>query len=133
MILKVSQIYHAAIAVDQMRIRHELPYRVIRSFQQLRRALKAEADAVRSEQLKLIDLHHGKVKEDSVVVFSSKEDIPAYQESWQRLMDETVELDVTPIDLSEYADYVCFGSADVDMDALSCFVILERGDAADGR
>lgn len=127
MTLKVSQIYNAALAVEQIRIRHELPYRTVRAFQQLRRALKSEADNVRSEQVKLIEMHHGKIKDDGKIGFANHDDLAAFETAWNALLDDDADLDIAPVDLSEYADYVNFNGIDVDIDALCNFITLERG------
>lgn len=127
MTLKVSQIYNAALAVEQIRIRHELPYRTVRAFQQLRRALKSEADNVRSEQVKLIEMHHGKIKDDGKIGFANHDDLAAFETAWNALLDDDADLDIALVDLSEYADYVNFNGTDVDIDALCNFITLERG------
>lgn len=127
MTLKVSQIYNAALAVEQIRIRHELPYRTVRAFQQLRRALKSEADNVRSEQVKLIEMRHGKIKDDGKIGFANHDDLAAFETAWNALLDDDADLDIAPVDLSEYSDYVNFNGTDVDIDALCNFITLERG------
>ena len=126
--VQVSKIYNAATAIDQMHIRHELPYRTVREFQQIRRMLKTEAETLISEQAKLIELHNGKTGDNGRISFSNRDDLNAFETAWKNLMDEEVDLDFTPLDVSEYAESVKFDAVDADIDALSAFIILERGD-----
>lgn len=126
MTLKVSQAFNAAVSIKQMHIRHELPYRIVRALQQLKCTLKTEADNVRSEQVKLIALYHGKVKDDGRIAFADRADLLAFEAAWNRLLEDDVDMDVVPIDLSAYADFINFGSADADIEALGKFIKFER-------
>ena len=129
MTLKVSQVFNAAVTIEQMHIRHELPYRTVRALQQLKRTLKTEADNVRGEQVKLIDLYHGKVKEDGRIAFADCADLSAFEAAWNRLLEDDADMDAVPVDLSAYADFINFGSADADIEALGNFIKFERDES----
>lgn len=126
MTLKVSQIYSAALAIEQMRIQHELPYRTVRAFQRIRRALKEEAGNIRSEQTKLMELYHGVVKNDGKIAFTTQQDRAAFEAAWENLFNDTAELEVDPVDLSEYTEFISFSTVDADIEALCNFVIIEK-------
>lgn len=126
MTLKVSQIYSAALAIAQMRIQHELPYRTVRAFQQIRRALKEEAGNIRSEQTKLMELYHGVVKNDGKIAFATQQDRTAFEAAWETLFNDTADMEIDPVDLSEYAEFISFSTVDADIEALCNFVIIEK-------
>lgn len=126
MTLKVSQIYSAALAIEQMRIQHELPYRTVRAFQRIRRALKEEAGNIRSEQTKLMELYHGVVKNDGKIAFTTQQDRVAFEAAWENLFNDTADMEIEPVDLSEYAEFISFSTVDADIEALCNFVIIEK-------
>lgn len=126
MTLEVSKIYSAALAIEQMRIQHELPYRTVRAFQRIRRALKEEAGNIRSEQTKLMELHHGVVKNDGKIAFTTQQDRAAFEAAWEALFNDTADMEIEPVDLSEYAEFIHFSSVDADIEALCNFVIIEK-------
>lgn len=124
--LKVSQIYSAALAIEHMRIQCELPYRVVREFQRVKKALRNEADNIRGEQKKLVELHHGAVKTDGKIAFTAHEDLNAFENAWGTLFNEVVDVDIPLVNMAEYENSIHFSSVDVDLDSLRNFVIMEK-------
>lgn len=124
--LKVSQIYNAALAIEQMYIRCELPYRIVREFQRVKKALRDEADTIRGEQANLVKLHHGTVKDGGKITFAEHEDLAAFEDAWGTLFNESLDIDIACVDMSDYESFICFSNADVDLDSLCNFVVMEK-------
>lgn len=130
--LKVSQLYGAALAVEQMHIQCALPYSVVRKYQRIKHALRDEANNIRNEQTRLMQLHHGEIKDNGRIAFASHADLAAFEVAWKAFFDDGADLLLEPVDLSEYADHIVFDNADADLAALCNFVVIDKEGANDG-
>lgn len=126
MYISPTTILAAEAALSRMDVRCDVPYRTVRAISSVRALLHREANTIREHQRELISRYGGAARPmTGEISFPDRASADAFGEAWGRFVQERAQLDVEPVDLSAYADYVNFGSIDVDLDALSRFIDLE--------
>lgn len=125
--VKVLHLLKASGAVDNLMIKCPVAYSTVRALNNLRKRLRVEADSIRAEQMKLVELHNGKLQEGTAVVeFPTPGDRMSFESDWNTFTEDEVEFDVARLDLSEYTDFIVFQNSGYDLDVLDPFILFEK-------
>ena len=118
----IKDIVAANAALRVMTITGGAPYRIVRDIQKLRKALDDEVKIAEEESQRMMQDLGGVPTQDGSIEFPSVENRIKFDKAWDDMQNTEVELDVSKIDLSSYADNIIFQNLNVDVDALSAFV-----------
>lgn len=118
----IKDIAAASAALKVMTITGGAPYRIVRDIQKLRKAFEDEIRIAETESQKMMQDLGGVPTQDGPIEFPSVENRIRFEEAWDDIQNTEIELDVSKIDLSSYANNIIFQNLNVDVDALSAFV-----------
>lgn len=124
--ISVATILNANAALKSMRIEGGASYKVVRGIRKLQSMLDDEIKIVMEEQAKIITAYRGTPTGDGHIEFSDMDEAKKAEAELIRLDQSEIELDYDSIDLSPFVDNIIFQDSNVDVDALSAFIIFEK-------
>lgn len=126
--LKIYDLAPALQALEAVRVKCDIPYKVARSLSQMKNVMREEVDHVRVAQQTLIENHKGAITDTGRVKFETAKECAEFEAVWKNMLLESVTLEIEPVDLSEYEEYISVSGSEVNLELLDNLILFGGGE-----
>lgn len=102
------------------------PYKLARKIAGLSKRVKAEIEVINSQERAITNKYNGKYEPGGKISFPDTDTAVEFTREFDAMMDEDVDIRLTPVDVSKYADTLQLTPQTIE--ALEGVIIFEEGD-----